>query len=154
MFITWCWLLGLGGEGLAGLSQEHRRVKGKLFFLPNTHKAKYVVWIMMTRGFPGKEPACQCRRHKRLRFNLWIRKIPWRRAWRSTPVLLSGESHGHRSLVATVHGVIKSQTRLKQLMHAHMRARDDETNYVFWNVYFIFFFVSSLYIFPESFGKV
>ena len=61
---------------MAGLSQEHRRVKGKLFFLPNTHKAKYVVWIMMTRGFPGKEPACQCRRHKRLRFNLWIRKIP------------------------------------------------------------------------------
>ena len=50
MFITWCWLLGLGGEGLAGLSQEHRRVKGKLFFLPNTHKAKYVVWIMMTRA--------------------------------------------------------------------------------------------------------
>ena len=33
-------------------------------------------------GFPGgasgKEPACQCRRHKRLRFNLWIGKIPWR----------------------------------------------------------------------------
>ena len=34
------------------------------------------------RGFPGgacdKEPACQCRRHKRCRFNPWVRKILWR----------------------------------------------------------------------------
>ena len=27
----------------------------------------------------GKEPACQCRRCRRLRFNSWLRKIPWRR---------------------------------------------------------------------------
>ena len=26
-------------------------------------------------------------------------KIPWRRAWLPTPVFLSRESHGHRSLV-------------------------------------------------------
>ena len=41
-----------------------------------------------TRGFPGgtsgKEPTCQCRRHKRCGFNPWIRKIPWRRAWHSS----------------------------------------------------------------------
>ena len=30
----------------------------------------------------GKESACQCRRH---RFDLWVRKIPWRRKWQSTP---------------------------------------------------------------------
>ena len=54
-------------------------------------------------GFPagtsGKEPACQCRRHKRPRFNTWVRKIPWRRAWQPTPVFLPGESHGERSLL-------------------------------------------------------
>ena len=27
----------------------------------------------------GKEPAHKCRRHKRLRFDPWVRKIPWRR---------------------------------------------------------------------------
>ena len=27
-------------------------------------------------GFSSKEPACQCRRHKRLRFYPWVRKIP------------------------------------------------------------------------------
>ena len=32
------------------------------------------------------------------RFDPWVRKIPWRRAWQSTPVFLPGESHGQRSL--------------------------------------------------------
>ena len=30
-------------------------------------------------GASGKEPACQCRRHKRCRFDPWVGKIPWRR---------------------------------------------------------------------------
>ena len=55
------------------------------------------------RAFPGgasgKEPACQCRRHKRHKFDPWVRKIPWRRARQPTPVFLPGESHGQRSLV-------------------------------------------------------
>ena len=54
-------------------------------------------------GFPGgasgKEPVCQCRRHKKFGFDLWVRKILWRRAWQPTPVLLPGEFHGQRSLV-------------------------------------------------------
>jgi len=45
-----------------------------------------------------KKPACQCRRHKRYRFNPWVRKIPWRRAWQPTPVFMPGESHGQTSL--------------------------------------------------------
>ena len=57
----------------------------------------------MLRGFPrgaiDKELACQCRRHTRHRFSPWVRKVPWRRLWQSTPVLLPGESHGQRSLV-------------------------------------------------------
>ena len=28
----------------------------------------------------------------------WVWKIPWRRAWQPTPVFLSGEPHGQRSL--------------------------------------------------------
>ena len=33
------------------------------------------------------------------RFDPWVRKIPWRRAWQPTPVFLTGEYHGQRSLV-------------------------------------------------------
>ena len=47
-------------------------------------------------GASGKEPACQCRRWRRRRFDPWVWKIPWRRAWQPTPVFLTGESHGQR----------------------------------------------------------
>ena len=44
-------------------------------------------------GFPGgasgKEPACQCKRCQRPRFSPWVRKIPWTRAWQTTPVFYS-----------------------------------------------------------------
>ena len=50
-------------------------------------------------GASGEEPTCQCRRHKRRKFNPWVGKIPRRRAWKPTPVSLPGESHGQRSLV-------------------------------------------------------
>ena len=50
-------------------------------------------------GVSGKEPACQCRKHKRERFHSRARKIPWSRKWQPTPVTLPGESHGQRSLV-------------------------------------------------------
>ena len=57
-------------------------------------------------GFPGdtsgKEPACHLRRSKRLGFDPWVGKIPWRRAWQPTPVFLPGESHGQGSLVGYV----------------------------------------------------
>ena len=50
-------------------------------------------------GTSGIEPTCQCRRGKRRRFDPCVGKIPWRRAWKPTPVFLPGGSHGQRSLV-------------------------------------------------------
>ena len=35
---------------------------------------------------------------QRLRFDSWVRKIPWRRKWLHTSVFLPGEFHGQRSL--------------------------------------------------------
>ena len=54
-------------------------------------------------GASGEEPTCQCRRHKRRRFDAWVRKIPWRRA-RQPPVSLPGESHGQRGLDSSPQG--------------------------------------------------
>ena len=45
----------------------------------------------------GKESACQCRRRG---FDSWVRRIPWRRKWQSTIVVLPGKSHGQRSMVS------------------------------------------------------
>ena len=44
----------------------------------------------------GKEPACQCRKHKRRGFDPWVGKI----LWQPTPVFLPGEFHGQRSLAS------------------------------------------------------
>ena len=67
-------------------------------------------------GFPGgasgKGLTCQCRRCKRLGCDPWVGKIPWRRAWQPTPVLLPGESHRQRSLAGCSAGAAESQTRL------------------------------------------
>ena len=60
-------------------------------------------WATNTFRFPrwcsGKESAYQRRRCRRLRFNLWVGKVPWRRKWQATPVFLPGKCHGQRSMV-------------------------------------------------------
>jgi len=44
----------------------------------------------------GKESGClQCRR---LGFDPWVGRIPWRRKWQPIPVFLPGKFHGQRSL--------------------------------------------------------
>ena len=50
-------------------------------------------------GTIGKGSTCQCRRLRKLGFDPWVRKIPWRRKWQPIPVLLPGESYGQRNLV-------------------------------------------------------
>ena len=54
------------------------------------------------RGLPrwlnGKESICWC---KRRRFSPWVGKIPWRRKWQPTSVLLLGKSHGQRRLAGS-----------------------------------------------------
>ena len=40
--------------------------------------------IHLQHGRPGSHP--------------WVRKIPWRREWQSTPLFLPGEPHGQRNL--------------------------------------------------------
>ena len=54
---------------------------------------------MFLGGSEGKEPACQCSRYKRHGFDPWVRKIPWRRNWQSTPVFFPGKFPKQRSLV-------------------------------------------------------
>ena len=70
--------------------------------LPLVPLRRLISKLSCLTDFPGgtrtKEPAWQCRRHKRRGFDPSVGKIPWRRAWQRTPVFLPGESHGQRSL--------------------------------------------------------
>ena len=67
-------------------------------FLKQTQVLFNCIAMRVYAGFPGgtsgKEPDCRCRRRKRLGFDPWVGKIPWRRARQPTPVFLPGESHG------------------------------------------------------------
>ena len=62
--------------------------------LPNYHE--------LSRWLRGKETTYQSRRNKRCGFYPWVGKIPWGRKWQPTPVFLPEESHGERSLSASV----------------------------------------------------
>ena len=53
---------------------------------------KYFQLWSFPGGTSGKEPACQCRRHRWHGFNPWVGKIPRRRSWQATPGFLPGES--------------------------------------------------------------
>ena len=67
----------------------------------------------------GKEPACKCRKCKRLGFDPWVGKIPWRRAWQPMRVYLPRKSHGQKSLAGYIPwGLIESNTT-EQLTHTH-----------------------------------
>ena len=47
-------------------------------------------------------PACQCRRYEGCGFAPWVGKVPWRREWLPTPVILPGKPHRQRSLVGSM----------------------------------------------------
>ena len=57
--------------------------------------------VVYTWSFPGDSAVniicLHCRSRRRLGFDPWVWKIPWRRAWQPTPVFLPGESHWQRS---------------------------------------------------------
>ena len=80
-----------------------------------SNPAKTQDLMKLPGGASGKEPACQSTRHKRCRFDSWVRKIPWRRAWKTTPVVMPGESHGQRSLAGYSTWGCKNRTWVKGL---------------------------------------
>ena len=66
----------------------------------------------------GRESACQCRR---CGFNPWVRKIPWRRKWQLTPVLLPDESRGQKSQVGYSPRVCKESDMTEQLSNNNIK---------------------------------
>ena len=85
-------------------------------------------WFLgFSGGTSGKEPTCQCRRHK---FSPCVGKIPWRRAWPPTPVFLSGESMDRRAWWAAVHRVAKELDMTLLLnTHTHTHTAFSNTNF-------------------------
>ena len=105
------------GLGTAGLSQmtvllwvRHARIPSSKLVL-ELYECNEGPWQL---GI--KESACQCRR---LRFDPWVRKIPWRRKWQPTPVFLPGKSHGQRSLAGYSPWGLKELDMTEQQKEVH-----------------------------------
>ena len=55
-----------------------------------------IPFFLLPGGSDGKSVSLQCGTPV---LDPWVGKIPWRRKWQPTPVLLPGKSHGWRNLV-------------------------------------------------------
>ena len=53
-------------------------------------------------------------------FGLWVRKIPWRRAWQPTPIFLLGEFYGQGSLVGYSPQACKELDTTEATEHRHI----------------------------------
>ena len=85
------------GEIDAGLYKDHLGILDSSFSKIN------ILFHFGGMGGVGWFPVCSdgkkiCLQLRRPGFDPWVRKIPWRREWLPTPVFLSEESLGQRSL--------------------------------------------------------
>ena len=93
----------------------------------------YLFLVAFPGGTSGKEPVCQCRRHKRWRFNPWVGKTPWRRAWQPSRVyflksplfLYLGDPRDHLedSMAQSKHidGIVRQEFHSSCLCSLHSR---------------------------------
>ena len=105
-----CEIITLGGSGSSagsGGSAGGKNVRSDWVNLGGTliHQQCWGIWPSLVAESLKSPPAMQ-----ETGFDPWVRKIPWRREWLPTPVLLPDPWR------ATVHWVAKSQT---QLSHRH-----------------------------------
>ena len=76
-----------------------------------------VILCRLAGWLSDKESACQYRRRRRFKFDLWVKKIPWRRKWQPTPYSCLKNPMDRGAWQATVHGVANSQTWLSYWAH-------------------------------------
>ena len=75
---------------------ENKLSVEKMDSINNLSASKLKTWASQVVLVVKKMPAnAGCERG---RFDPWVGKVPWRRAWQPTLVSLPGESHGQRSL--------------------------------------------------------
>ena len=110
--IVWASLCLRGSRGLSRCQSVCVCVWGHVHSCRNVCLCVYILVyanIRLPRWLSGKEPACQWRR---LRFNPWVRKVPWRKEWLPLQYSCLEDPMDGGAWRAIVHSVTKSQTRL------------------------------------------
>ena len=96
-------------DSIAGKKKKKKvylRVYKTTFFILNLGVSHLLLLFAAVQlALVVKNPPHNAEDIKRHEFDPWMGKLPWRRKWQPTPVFLPRESHGQRSLAATVHRV-------------------------------------------------
>ena len=98
----WCLLWSKHKTGLLSIIKVSCSLKSGFLFCHAIHCIHrcHLVLLVPSAGIPWwLRPSSVCLQCGRPGFDSWVRKIPWRRKWQSTPALLPGKSHGRRSLI-------------------------------------------------------
>ena len=102
------------------------------------HRYKFMFGLLQYRqlwafpgGSSGKEPACQCRRSKRHRFDPLVAHIPWRREWQPTSGFLPGESRGQTRLVSCSLQGCKESYTTEMTQHSQIATHRQIDVYIF-----------------------
>ena len=85
----------------------------------------------LPRWHKGKGSACQCRRHKRYRFNPWVWKILWSRKWHPFQYSCLENFMDRGAWWATVHGITKCWTWLSVHAYVYMHTHTHSCIYLF-----------------------
>ena len=87
-------------------------------------------------GFPGDSVEKNLPANvRRCGLSPWVRKIPWRRKWQPTPVLLPGKSHGWRSLVGcSPRGHKESDTTERLHFHTLEKEMATHSSVLAWRI--------------------
>ena len=110
--IVWASLCLRGSRGLSRCQSVCVCVWGHVHSCRNVCLCVYILVyanIRLPRWLSGKEPACQWRR---LRFDPWVRKIPWRKEWLPLQYSCLEDPMDGGAWRAIVHSITKSRTRL------------------------------------------
>ena len=91
-------------------SRNQHNVVKQLYFNKNKTKRAPNNFTGFLGGTSGKEPACQCRRHKRRSLMPESGRFPWRREWHPLQCSCLENPMDRGARQVTVYGVIKSQT--------------------------------------------
>ena len=110
-------------SSLSALEWHHLHIWGYWYFSQQSwfqlvlHPARHFTWYILHMGFPGGSDG------KVSGYNVGgpgFRKIPWRRKWQPTPILLPGKFHGRRSLIGYSPWGCKKSDRTERLyFHLH-----------------------------------
>ena len=90
-------------------------LKSRTFLAVDLVSQNHHVGIPATGDAVVKNPPTSARGRRDVKFDPWVRKIPWRRSWHPLQCSCLENPHGQRSLEGYGPRLAKSQTRQKRL---------------------------------------